>query len=355
MLVSFVICLREGLEAALIVSIIAAFLRKSGRNLVAMWFGVALAVCLSVTVGVVLEYMEKALLQAGQEAMETIIGVVAVFFVTYMILWMNKHARAMKHSLEGKAAAALSRAGASGLAVMAFLAVLREGFETSVFLLAASSVVKSSLLPFVGAVTGLLLALIIGWGIYAGAVRFNLSRFFRVSGAVLIVVVAGLVFAALRSLHEAGLLNAGQQQVADLSWLIARGTVGEALITGMLGISPDPRLIEVVGYFAYLVPVAVYLYWPGARSVTPGTTRRLRLLGGGVLALIALGLALLYPSVAPVRPGPAPIVNAIDRTRMGTARFSGDDGAPPMALAAFFDGQDDKPLLLTLAEDGRRD
>lgn|GEM_PF-5432182 len=109
---------------------------------------------LSAALGLVLKQMEAELPRAGQEAMETIIGIVAVFFVTYMILWMNKNARFMKRELQGKSAAALSTAGTSSLAVMAFLAVLREGFETSVFLVAASSVIKSAVLPFIGAVIG---------------------------------------------------------------------------------------------------------------------------------------------------------------------------------------------------------
>ncbi len=259
MLVSLIICLREGLEAALIVAIIAAFLRKNGGSLFAMWVGVALAVLLSIALGVVLKEMERELPQAGQEAMEAIIAIIAVFFVTYMILWMNKNARTMKRQLQGKARTALHGAGGLGLAVMAFLAVMREGFETSIFLLAALSVTKSALLPFVGAVIGLLLAVSIAYGIYAYGVRINLSRFFRATAAFLILVAAGLVFSALRSAHEAGLLNAGQAQVADLSWLVARGTIREALITGMLGISADPRLIEVLGYFAYGVPVTLYL------------------------------------------------------------------------------------------------
>ncbi|MGN6471185.1 MAG: FTR1 family iron permease, partial [Rhizobiaceae bacterium] len=133
MLATFVIGLREGLEAALIVGIIAAFLRKNGKSLSAMWLGVTLAVLLSVAVGVALSLLEKALPQAAQEGMEAVIGAIAVFFVTGMIVWMNAHARDMKRQIEADAAEALGRASVYALALMAFLAVLREGFETSVF------------------------------------------------------------------------------------------------------------------------------------------------------------------------------------------------------------------------------
>ena len=177
MLATFVIGLREGLEAALIVGIIAAFLRRGGRRLTAMWVGVALAGALSLAVGVTLGAVERALPQAGQEAMESIIGAIAIVFVTTMIVWMNTHSRAMKQSLESEASAALGHGGAQALAVMAFLAVLKEGFETSVFLLATFSAAQSAVLAAIGAVVGVLVAVGIGWGIYAGGVRINLSRY----------------------------------------------------------------------------------------------------------------------------------------------------------------------------------
>src|SRR6185437_14459835 len=192
MLATLVIGLREGLEAALIVGIVAAFLRNNGKSLAAMWVGVALAVMLSITVGVGLDIVEKTLPQARQEGMESVIGAIAIFFVTSMIVWMNTHAAGMKKELEAEAAEALSQGSAYALAGMAFLAVLKEGFETSVFLLATFSAAQSALLAATGAVVGLLMAVGIGWGIYAGGVRINLSRFFRVTGAFLILVAAGL-------------------------------------------------------------------------------------------------------------------------------------------------------------------
>lgn len=318
MLATFIIGLREGLEAALIVGIIAAFLRKNGRNLGVMWLGVGLALALSLMVGVGLDLVEKSLPQAAQEGMETIIGAIAVFFVTGMIFWMSKHARSMKQELEAQASEALTHKGAFALAIMAFLAVLKEGFETAVFLLAVLSVAQSALLAAIGAVLGVLVSVIIGWGIYVGGVRLNLSKFFRATGAFLILVAAGLVLSALRTAHEAGWLNGGQQPVLNLAWLVAPGTVQSALISGILGIPADPRLIEVIGWLAYLVPVMLIVYWPSARRLSPRGNTQLRLAIGVCFMLAAAGLAAFYPKAQLHLPSPAPLSNG------GTAQLQPD-------------------------------
>jgi len=331
MLATFVIGLREGLEAALIVGIIAAFLRKNGKSLTAMWAGVGLAVLLSLAVGVGLDLVEQALPQAEQEAMETIIGTIAIFFVTGMIVWMNAHARDMKHALESQAAAALSRTSSLALAVMAFLAVLREGFETSVFLLATFSAAQSAALAATGAVLGILLAVAIGWGIYIGGVKVNLARFFRVTGAFLILVAAGLAISALRTAHEAGWLNAGQQATVNLAWLVAPGTIQSALITGVLGIPADPRAIEVIGWLAYLVPVALFIYWPESRRPSARGVIRLQAGIGLALAVLAACLAIFVPASRLDLPAQAPVIAGSDSTArtMGTARLrTGTDGVP---------------------------
>jgi high-affinity iron transporter len=316
MLATLVIGLREGLEAALIVGIIAAFLRKNGKSLTAMWLGVILAVALSVAVGVALNWIEQALPQAQQEGMESAIGCVAIFFVTGMIMWMNAHARDMKRQLETEAAQALGQASTWALASMAFLAVLKEGFETSVFLLATFSAAQSAAWAAAGAVTGLLMAVVIGWGIYAGGVRINLSRFFRITGGFLVLVAAGLVVTSLRTAHEAGWLNAGQQAVLDLSWLVAPGTIRSALITGVLGIPADPRLIEVIGWFAYLVPVSLLIFWPASRRPGPQGAMRLRFSIAAVLAVAAAALAVAYPVPQLDLPQQAPVVAAGNAARV---------------------------------------
>jgi high-affinity iron transporter len=264
MLPTFVIGLREGLEASLIVGIVAGFLGRQGRRdaLRQVWIGVLTAVLICFAVGVVLRVISAELPQAQQEGLETVIGLLAVGMVTYMIVWMRRHAHELKGELEGAAGQALARGSAAALVVMAFLAVLREGFETAVFLLAAFQASGSAGLAGAGAVLGVLVAVLLGYGIYRGGVRLNLARFFRLTGVVLVVVAAGLVMTAAHTAHEAGWVNFGQQRVADLSWLVLPGTPVSSLVTGVLGIQPYPVLVETVAWLCYLVPLLVYLLWP---------------------------------------------------------------------------------------------
>ncbi|HGI9866199.1 TPA: iron uptake transporter permease EfeU [Salmonella enterica subsp. enterica serovar Montevideo] len=322
LLATFVIALREGLEAALIVGIIAAFLRKNNKNLFAMWTGVILAVLLSIVVGFGLSITEHSLPQAGQEGMEAIIGIVAVFFVTGMIVWMNTHASDMKKQLETEAAGAIGQSSEWALASMAFLAVLKEGFETAVFLLATFSVARSATQATVGAVTGLIVAVLIGWGIYAGGIRINLSRFFRFTGLFLILVAGGLIISALRSAHEAGWFNTGQVRVADLSWLLSPGTVQSAVITGMLGIPADPRLLEVTGWFCYIVIVTVLLYWPENRRPTPEKSVILLRLSSFTLLIAALSVFFLSPEPILRIPGPVPLVSTASHNNTPAGRLT---------------------------------
>ncbi|WP_113435086.1 iron uptake transporter permease EfeU [Rhizobium sp. SYY.PMSO] len=354
MLATLIIGLREGLEASLIVGIIAAFLRKNGKSLSAMWLGVALAVLLSVAVGVGLELVEQALPQASQEGMECVIGAIAVFFVTGMIAWMNTHARGLKHDLEAEANEALSQGGAYALVGMAFLAVLREGFETSVFLLATFSAAQSAVLAAAGAIIGLALAVIIGWGIYIGGIRINLSRFFRFTGAFLVLVAAGLVISALRAAHEAGWLNAGQQSTVNLAWLVTPGTVRSALVTGVLGIPADPRLIEVLGWLAYLVPVALFIYWPASMRIEARMAARLRLVAAAALATLALGLATLYPTPHAQLPVEAPIVSSTSAQPIGAVRLKNGEGGSASVLKVAASGSADLNLSLP-SEDARHE
>jgi len=205
---TFVIGLREGMEAALIVGIVAVFLGQQGRSdaLRQVWIGVA----------------------------------IAVVMVTYMVLWMRTHSRDLKGDLESAAGSALASGSAKALVAMAFLAVLREGFETVVFLLATFHASDNASLSWLGAVVGILLAVVLGYAIYKGGVHINLARFFRVTGIVLVVIAAGLVMTAVHTANEAGWLTAGQTQALDLAWLVRPGTPLSSFVTGVLGIQPYP-------------------------------------------------------------------------------------------------------------------
>jgi high-affinity iron transporter len=267
---TFVIGLREGLEAALIVGIIAAFLGQQGRRdaLRQVWIGTATAVVICVGIAIALQVISSDLPQQQQEGLETVVGALAVCMVTYMIIFMRRHARDLKGDLEGAAASALA-SGSRALVVMAFLAVLREGFETAVFLLATFHASGDATLSWVGAVVGILLAAVVGYAIYRGGVRLNLARFFRVTGLVLVVVAAGLVMTAFHTANEAGWLTVGQVQAFDLSWLVRPGTPVESLVTGVLGIQPYPVWIEVAAWIAYLVPMIIIVAWPASARRRP--------------------------------------------------------------------------------------
>jgi high-affinity iron transporter len=261
---TLVITLREGVEASLIVGIVAAFLVKQGRRdaLGSMWLGVGLAVAICVAVAVALRVVGEQLPQREQEGLETIVGLIAVGMITYMIIWMRRHARGLKAQLEGHVAEALAVGSATALVGMAFLAVLREGFETSVFLLAAFQDTSDTTAAGAGAVIGLVAAVILGVAIYLGGVRINLSRFFRITGFVLVLVAAGLLATSVHTGHEAGWVNTMQGEALDLTWLVRPGTVSGSLLTGMLGLQPQPTEIEVLVYLLYAIPMGLYVIWP---------------------------------------------------------------------------------------------
>lgn len=267
MLETFVIGLREGVEASLIIGIVAAFLRTQGgrTSLRPMWAGVIAAVGLCMGVAIALQVVSRSLPEHEQEVLETIVTTAAVGMVTFMIVWMRRHAHQLAVQLRTSAGHALARGSAWALVAMAFFAVLREGLETSVFLLAAFQSSTDQVAASAGAVLGIGVAVGIGWGIYRGGMRLNMARFFRVTAAVLVLVAGGLVAMSLHTAHEAGWVAIGQAQALDLTWLIQPGTVLSSLITGMLGLQPRPTVIETIGWVVYSVPVLLYVLWPRRR------------------------------------------------------------------------------------------
>lgn len=345
MLATFVIGLREGLEAALIVGIIAAFLKSNGTlsDLRKMWAGVGTAVVLCIAVGIGLEFVTNGLPQREQEMLECVIAAVAVIMVSFMILWMKKHSRGLKAELEGATASALKRGSAMAMVAMAFLAVLREGFETAVFLVAAFQSSTSVLLAVVGAFSGIVVSLFLGWLIYRGGVRFNMSRFFRITGVVLVLVAAGLVMKTFRAAHEAGWLHVGQQQAFNFTGFISPGSVTESLVTGVLGIQAQPVLIEVLAYLLYAVPMLLVVLWPPSQALSHRALRRTQL---GVAAAAVLGAVLsfvLAPSVSttgisnvpagpPHRQGEASLL--ITKVSAESVAVRLDDGTPWTLQAA---------------------
>jgi high-affinity iron transporter len=274
MLPTFVIGLREGVEAALIVGIIAAFLtqRNERKALRSMWIGVGAAIAICVVVAVVLGLLNENLPFKEREIMEGVLALIAVAGVTYMVVWMRRHARELKGHLERNVADALVAGSTLALVGMAFFAVIREGMETAIFMLAAFQSSTNAAATGVGAVLGVIVALILGYAIYRGGVRINLSRFFRVTGFVLVLVAAGLLASAVHSLAEAGVVSQLQDSAFSLAWLVDPGSVRAALLTGMLGLQPVPTVAEVLVWLGYAIPMGAYVLWPQRpRSVRSGS------------------------------------------------------------------------------------
>jgi high-affinity iron transporter len=334
---TFLIGLREGLEATLIVGIVGAFLTRNGKSVRPMFIGVAMAVGISIAVGVGLELLSASLPQRQQEMLETVIGAIAVVFVTTMIIWMNRNAFRMKGELEREAAQAVNDGGALALAAMAFLAVLKEGFETAVFLLAAAQASQGNRwFAVLGGVAGLVTAIVIGAGIYVGSLKVNLGRFFRYTGAFLVFIAAGLVMSALRTAHEAGWITVGQQKAFDFSsWMPTSSFLG-AIVTGMFGIPPDPRLVEVLGWLLYALPVLTVFLWPARLAPGPRVKRRLMVGIAGTLAATALAMAVLIPSSGGGTPGPTRSAATVDGSGVTTTLHA--DGATRMLTVAPADG-----------------
>jgi high-affinity iron transporter len=180
---------------------------------------------------------------------------------------------------------------------MAFLAVLREGFETAVFLLAAAQTSHGNRwFAVLGGATGILASIAVGVGLYFGGLKLNLARFFRVTGVFLVLIAAGLVMGALRTAHEAGWVTIGQQQVLDFSSWMPSSSVQGALITGVFGIPADPRLIEVLGWLLYTVPVLVVFLWPAHLAAAPRTRRGMLAATCAALLVAAAVLAIMAPA-----------------------------------------------------------
>jgi len=259
-----VIGLREGVEASLIVGIVAAFLRRQGRSdaLRWMWSGVAVAVLVCVGVAAGLQILDRQLPDRGQEGLETVVAAVAVGMVTFMIVWMRRHGRGLAAELRESAASALARGSTWALVAMAFFAVVREGIETAVFLLAAFQTSGDSTSAGLGALLGIAVACAIGWGIYGGGVQLDLARFFRITSVALVLVAAGLVMSAFHTAHEAGWLNGLQQDTVSLAWLVRPGSVLSSLLTGVLGLQPAPTVGEAAGWLLYAVPMLAYVLLP---------------------------------------------------------------------------------------------
>lgn len=271
MLVSFLIMLREGLEAALIVGIIASYLKQSSRGglLPAIWVGVLLALALSLFVGAGLQLMAAEFPQKQQELFEGVVGLIAVVMLTSMVFWMRKAARSIKSDLQSSVDRAVGDVDGRGWALigMVFLAVAREGLESVFFLLAVFQQSSGWEAP-VGALAGIAVSVALGYGLYSGGVRLNLRRFFRVTGFIILLVAAGLLAGVLRKFHEAGLWNHLQTVVFDFSEAMPMDSPLGAVLSGLLGYQAAPVVGEVIAYLIFLGVTLFYFLRPATPHVS---------------------------------------------------------------------------------------
>lgn len=265
MLSTFIIALREGLEAALIVGILLAYQVKTNRPHLrpALWTGVGFAIVLSLGLGAFLSFTSHELAPHAEEAFAGTMAVVAVALVTWMVFWMKRTSRQMRYELEKKVEHSTLGIGTLAMATTAFVAVAREGLETSLFLYSNFSTVKSSSGPSVGLVFGLAAAAGLGYLIYKQTISFNLGKFFQITGAALIVVAAGVLANGIGDLQEVGWLpGAGSIAWNIDSWLSPDSFVA-SLLAGSLGFSTTTTWIQVGVWIMYLtVVLTTYLASP---------------------------------------------------------------------------------------------
>lgn len=276
MLANYLIGLREGLEAALVVSILVAYLVKTGRRslLPRIWAGVGLAVAVALGFGFALFYGPQGLSFQAQEAIGGSLSIVAVGLVTWMIFWMARAARSLGGELRGRIDTA-AEGSWFGLVLVAMLAVGREGLETALFLWSATEAVTrnsgATWQPLLGAALGLGTAVLLGYLIYRGAISINLSRFFAWTGAFLILVAAGVLSYGLHDLQEAGIVPGLDTLAFDVSDTIDPSTWYATLLKGVFNFSPQTTVVEAVAWLAYVIPVMTLFVRGARRRSAPGT------------------------------------------------------------------------------------
>ncbi|MEU6119206.1 iron uptake transporter permease EfeU [Streptomyces sp. NPDC047117] len=275
---NYLIGLREGLEASLVVCILIAYLVKTDRRdaLKPIWLGITAAVVLALAFGSALQFGSQTLTFEAQEALGGSLSIIAVGLVTWMVFWMRRTARHLKAELHGKLDAALAM-GTAALVLTAFLAVGREGLETALFVWAAVQASSDGTpKPLIGVVLGLLTAVLLGWLFYRGALRINLAKFFTWTGGMLVVVAAGVLAYGFHDLQEARFVPGLGNKAFDISAQIPADSWYGTLLKGVFNFQPDPTVVQVVVWCLYLIPTLALFLAPGrgapraAKAAVPG-------------------------------------------------------------------------------------
>lgn len=254
MFANLLIGLREGLEASLVIGILVAYLVKLDRKdqLKHLWAGVAAAVAISLIAGAVLTFGAYGLSFEAQEIIGGILSIIAVGLITWMILWLALTAKTLKHHLEGSMDKSLTRGGFA-IAVLAAFAVGREGLETMLFIWASVQASGQTALPLIGAFIGIVIAIALGYAIYRGMVRINLSKFFVWTGALLIIVSAGVLSYGVHDLQEANVLPGLNVLAFDVSGVIPPDSWYGTLLKGIFNFSPATTWLEFTLWWLYVL------------------------------------------------------------------------------------------------------
>lgn len=254
---AFLVMLREGVEAALIVAILLGYLARVGSRSGArmVWAGTAAAAALSVIVGGILFATVGELEGEAEQVTEGIVAVIAVALLTWMIFWMGRQARTLKSEIEHKAGEALAVGGAAALTSIAFVSVLREGLESALFLISTTIGEQASGGQLAGGLLGLAAAAVIGYGFYRGSRRIDLRSFFRTTGILIVLFAAGLVAKGIHEFQEASLFPVWVEHAWNLNILDPATSITGRFLKSLFGWRPDPSLAMVIGYFAFLIPV----------------------------------------------------------------------------------------------------
>jgi high-affinity iron transporter len=270
MFASFLLSLREGIEAALIIGIVLGALRKLNRSHMApaVWYGALSAVLVSLLTGILLTMFGLSLEGAAEQIFEGLAMLLAASVLTWMIFWMNRQARSIKGELELGVQQATSTGSSRALFSLAFLAVVREGIELALFLTAATfaSDPRSTIL---GSLLGLGAAVLLGWGLFASTLRLDLRRFFQVTGFLLILFAAGLVAHGVHEFNEVGWIPPVVEHIWDVNHLLDENSTAGLMLKALFGYNGNPSLTEVLSYLAYFVLITLSL-----RSVKPPVTAR---------------------------------------------------------------------------------
>jgi high-affinity iron transporter len=258
---SFLIGLREGLEAALIVAILVAYLVRTdnGHALRRLWIGVGAAVALSVLLGLGLTFVSEELGETAAEAFAGITSLIAVGLITWMIFWMALNARHIRARLHGELDKALATS-AVAVTMVAFFAVIREGLETAIFLWAGIRASGEGSASVVGAILGLAAAVVLGVLMYQGAVRLNLAALFTWTGALLVLVAGGILRYAVHEFQEVGWLPGEGSVAIDVSSTFPPDGVPATMVRGLLSLSPTMTWLEVIVWFAYVIPTLIAFF-----------------------------------------------------------------------------------------------